>query len=285
MNPELLKIIENSATSTEVDLSKIHDFISSDDIRLLAKHCPHLESLILDSCGDKALKYLSLFPKLTKLSIETAWCLSRDGKCVEPICRLSQLTHLAIKSYQDIDSTFLQNISHLHLLTSINFEFSARIYDEDLNIFSKFKYLRFLNLNRSEHLTDNGMTELSSLVNLDGLELAYTPQVTDKGFQLLSNLHQLKYLNLHKTQITDEGMKSLSSLSSLELLNLNQCSQLTEEGLLCLKEFPKLRLVCIEDSSQISEAAIDHLPPSIQVIRSDNLGIWKFWTTTTKEYI
>ncbi len=279
MNEAILKAIKDP-TIFEVVLER--EFITDSGIQLLAAHCPNLESLTMDLPGDEALKYLVLFPNLKKLFINETAALERLGSWLESISSITQLTHLAIKFYRDLDFTCLQELCKLKELVYLDLAYVERIYDEDVKIFSNFQHLRFLNLTRPEFITDEGMPDLASLVNLEGLEFAFA-RVGNQGLKLLSHLKKLKYLGLRGTQISDEGLASFS-FPHLEMLNLNQCKHFTDQGLFHLKNLPKLRQIYLGDSSQITKNAIEKISSSFQVICGTDVEIWKLWNESIKIY-
>jgi len=282
MNQKILDLIESSSPF-EVDLSETYEMLTADDILLIAKYRPDLESLTLDLIDQEALKHLPVFQKLKKFFLNDAACLSWEGEWVDSICSLSQLTHLAIHRYHDMDEVFLKKLCTLQHLVSINFAHSHRINEENVQFFFEFKHLRFLNINNAGYLEDSEITFITRLTNLEGLELAYTNFSKD-GYQQLSDLHNLKYLDLSGTKISDESLKLFStSLFNLELLDLNDCHNITEQGLLYLNELPKLRLINMNNCPQISKNLIQKIP-SLKVTDNTNYEVWRFWNSLTKNY-
>lgn len=253
MNPKILDIIEKSSP-LEVDLSEIDEMLTADDILLIAKYRPNLESLTLGMPDDEALKCLTLFQKIKKLFIKNS-VLACEGEWIESICSLSQLTHLAIQHCHDIDNAFIEKLCVLKKIIYLDLTYPERIWEENIHFFSEFKHLRFLNINGADYLEDNEMPFITCLTSLEGLELAYT-RFTDQGYQQLSALHNLKYLNLSNTKISDEGLKEISSsLHNLELLNLNNCQNITSKGLIYLEKLTNLRLIYIGNYPRLASNA------------------------------
>lgn len=279
MTPTILKAIERSSPS-EVILPP--EFIEADVIKVLAELRPDMESLTIEYPDNEALKYLSLFPKLRKLFIKTATCLSRDGSWLHYVCLLTQLTHIAINSYEDIDLPFLHNLCNLENLISIDLGCSDRIHDEYLSVFKNFKNLRFLNLNSADYLTDVGIDEITTLIDLEGLEIVYAKSVTEKGLRSISSLNNLRYLDLSETHISNDGLKSFFALDRLKFLNLEGCLNITSEGLIILTQLSNLRQIYIADSFHIPEKINQQIPSSLQIIQVKEA--WKLWNLKVKEF-
>jgi hypothetical protein len=280
MNKKFLEAIEKSS-ELEVDLTPVLDLVTKEDIIQLAKIRPNLESLIVNLPDDDALQCLILFKNLKKLFINEATSLSRKSEWLDSVCCLTNLTHLAINNYEDINENFMKKLTCLEKLIVLNFRGSYRIYNENVQYLSKFKELRFLNLNNSHFLTDLDMPFISSLNYLEGLEIADTG-FTSIAFDQLYVLDKLKYLSLGSTDVTDENLKLLSThLRTLEAINLFQCDNVTINGLFYLFNLENLKYLFINDGLLLAD---NQLPPSVNIIKGVNRGTVKFWRTLTKQY-
>jgi uncharacterized protein YjhX (UPF0386 family) len=280
MNEKILKIVEESS-EFEVDLTPVVDLVTREDIIQLAKIRPNIESFTFGYPDDEALEGLILFKNLKKLYIIESVCLSRCGEWVGSISCLTNLTHLAINNYEDIDLEFIKRLANLKNLISLNLGSSYRINDESIEYFNQFKKLRFLNLNSSEYLTDQEMPYISALNNLEGLELRNT-HFSCIVYKKLCSLKNLKYLNLGSSQVNNEVVNFLiSKLPKLEMIYLANCNNIN--SILFDQEIKNSKLNYIFIDNNIISTQ-EQSTVSINIIEGVSNDNKKLWNSLTKKY-
>lgn len=234
-----------------------------EDFRLLAAYSPDLESIWLEAADDEVLSYLHLFPKLLRFHIDEAYDARKKG--IKNLWHLSQLTHLSINHFLDINDTFFKKLPLLEQLIDLELIWCRDVFNHHLKKIARLKYLRSLNLKTSLHITNDGMPYIATMKNLVCLGLGST-QISDHGIFVLSTLPVLKKLLLCYCPITDDGVSHLSLFQNLETVDLSFCN-ITDKGLQHLCKVEKLKIVNLTHCEQITEPAIKELPPQIQVIR------------------
>ncbi|MBA3236723.1 MAG: hypothetical protein H0T62_00030 [Parachlamydiaceae bacterium] len=241
-----------------------------EDFRLLAAYCPGLESISLGEPDDEVLAFLDLFPKLLRFHLCYGSYARKKG--LKHVWRLSQLTHLSLGQYCEINDIFFHKLFLLEQLVDLSLIWCKYIYNRNLKQIAKLEHLHSLDLDSSLRITNEGMRYIATMKNLLCLGLGNTP-ISDHGVLVLSNLPALQELSLRNCEITDRSLKYLSSFQNLESIDLSFCEKITDKGLLYLSKFEKLKIVNLTHCGRITDCSIKKLPPQIQVIRKKPFGM------------
>jgi hypothetical protein len=159
------------------------------------------------------LRYLTVLPKLTKLSLAEV-----DG-----------LTDGSMKHVGSIAALMELDLA------------DAAIGDEGLKPIAGLTELTVLSVAFARQIGDGGMEHVAKLTKLETLMLSGT-KVTDAGLKKLSGLSKLKELRLGgQMEITDGGLAALAENKGLTKLIVGKKSKVTEGGIAALKgKLPKL---------------------------------------------
>jgi len=228
--------IPSEVASVVLKYLKLHDVLTSDHFRVLARHLFHEWDLSSHLDVDSSwFDDIATAPLQAIKRIDCTNCIHLESLGSHRWLQVDELPNLVAASFQDcikLSKSVPDMLQSSSRLTTLNLSGCRKIDDRSLLGLRRLFRLKSLDLSGCHQVTDEGFKCLTGLSNMEKLVVSRCSQLTDHAFEDIEPAFpKLFHLDVAHCRITDVALTHFGHQSSLRTLILRGCRHIGDAGM------------------------------------------------------